>query len=265
MVAPTLLALDFDGVLCDGLLEYFETSWKAYCQVFEPAETTPPPGLAEQFYPLRPVIETGWEMPMVLHALLTGIAADDILQNWRQIVPTLLAKAGLTAEQVMTAVDGTRDRWIQADLDGWLALHRTYPGTLTWLQQMLTSDLRTVIISTKEGRFIHAFLQQQGIEMPRAQIFGKEVRQPKTETLRQLLAKHPGREAEPTRLWFVEDRYKTLQKVEVQPDLNDVSLFLVDWGYNTAAERDEARRDARVNLLSLSTIVQEFSAWVTPA
>ncbi|MGD1906624.1 MAG: HAD family hydrolase [Leptolyngbyaceae cyanobacterium] len=264
MVAPTLLALDFDGVLCDGLLEYFETSWKAYCQVFEPAETTPPPDLAEQFYPLRPVIETGWEMPMVLHALLKGIAAEDILQNWRQIVPTLLTEAGLTSGQVMTAVDGIRDRWIQADLNGWLELHRTYPGTLDWLQNLLASDLHTVIISTKEGRFIHAILQQQGLEMPREQILGKEVQQPKTETLRQLLAQYPGSSAEPTRLWFVEDRYKTLQKVEAEADLNDVSLFLVDWGYNTAAEREEARRDSRVNLLSLSTIVQEFSAWVEP-
>lgn len=265
MVAPTLLALDFDGVLCDGLLEYFETSWKAYCQIFKPAKTTPPPGLADQFYPLRPVIETGWEMPMVLHALLQGIQADDILQDWRQIVPTLLAQADLTAEQVMTAVDGTRDRWIQADLDGWLGLHRTYPGTLPWLQQVLASEVKTVIISTKEGRFIHAFLQQQGVEMPRAQIFGKEVQQPKTETLRQLLAQHPGSSTDPTRLWFVEDRYKTLQKIEAQADLNGVELFLVDWGYNTAAERDAAGRDDRVHLLSLSTIVQEFSAWTEPA
>jgi 3-deoxy-D-manno-octulosonate 8-phosphate phosphatase KdsC-like HAD superfamily phosphatase len=30
MSAPQTLALDFDGVLCDGLLEYFETAWRAY-------------------------------------------------------------------------------------------------------------------------------------------------------------------------------------------------------------------------------------------
>jgi hypothetical protein len=100
--------------------------------------------------------------------------------------------------------------------------------------------------------------------MPREQIFGKEVQQPKTETLRQLLAQHPGSSTAPTRLWFVEDRYKTLQKIEAQSELDGVDLFLVDWGYNTAAERDEARRDARVHLLSLSKIVQEFSAWVEP-
>ena len=34
--APTLLALDFDGVVCDGLREYFQTAWKVYGEVFEP-------------------------------------------------------------------------------------------------------------------------------------------------------------------------------------------------------------------------------------
>gem|GEM_PF-4100580 len=25
---PTLIALDFDGVLCNGLIEYFQTAWR---------------------------------------------------------------------------------------------------------------------------------------------------------------------------------------------------------------------------------------------
>ena len=29
-----LIAFDFDGVICDGLLEYFQTAWQAYCEVF---------------------------------------------------------------------------------------------------------------------------------------------------------------------------------------------------------------------------------------
>ncbi|MCY7286501.1 MAG: HAD family hydrolase, partial [Cyanobacteria bacterium CAN_BIN43] len=32
--APTLLALDFDGVLCNGLMEYFQTAWRVYCQIW---------------------------------------------------------------------------------------------------------------------------------------------------------------------------------------------------------------------------------------
>ncbi|MHC5726941.1 MAG: HAD family hydrolase, partial [Nostoc sp.] len=32
--SPTILALDFDGVICDGLIEYFEVSWRTYCQIW---------------------------------------------------------------------------------------------------------------------------------------------------------------------------------------------------------------------------------------
>ena len=58
-IAPNILALDFDGVLCNGLEEYFLTAWRTYCQVWEPASQEPTEDLALVFYRLRPVIETG--------------------------------------------------------------------------------------------------------------------------------------------------------------------------------------------------------------
>ncbi|MEL6856377.1 MAG: HAD family hydrolase, partial [Cyanobacteria bacterium J06607_13] len=70
MIQPELIAFDFDGVICDGLIEYFQTAWKAYCQLFHPASEQPPEGLSDRFYPLRPVIETGWEMPILIHVLV---------------------------------------------------------------------------------------------------------------------------------------------------------------------------------------------------
>jgi len=63
-------------------------------------------------------------------------------------------------------------------------------------------------------------------------------------------------------LWFVEDRLKTLQLVQQQADLNDVRLYLADWGYNTIAHQEAARNDPRIQLLSLSQFVQDFSVWV---
>lgn len=263
MVAPDILALDFDGVLCDGLLEYFETSWRAYCQLFQPEEVTPPPGLAQRFYPLRPVIETGWEMPMVLYALLHGIEDGEILEHWRDLVPDLLQKTGLTWSEVMATVDGLRDRWIQTDPDSWLDLQRFYPGVVERVQGAMAAGVYTVIISTKEGRFIAAMLQRAGVDFPRDRIFGKEVQQPKTETLRQVIAAARDRGQDPT-VWFIEDRYQTLQKVKAQPDLAGVTLLLGDWGYNTAAEREAARRDDRIHLLSLAQLVQEFDTWLSP-
>jgi hypothetical protein len=68
--SPRILALDFDGVLCDGMIEYFQISKRTY-------ETLWPEIIPEDFFPsfsqLRPVIETGWEMPLLLRSLVLGI------------------------------------------------------------------------------------------------------------------------------------------------------------------------------------------------
>ena len=61
MITPALLALDFDGVICDGMQEYFESAWGAYRRLRPAASSRPPAGLFEQFARLRPIVETGWE------------------------------------------------------------------------------------------------------------------------------------------------------------------------------------------------------------
>jgi phosphoglycolate phosphatase-like HAD superfamily hydrolase len=132
------------------------------------------------------------------------------------------------------------------------------------VQAALAAEVYTVIISTKEGRFIAAMLQQAGVSFPRDRIYGKEVQQPKTDTLRQVIAQFTAEQGTSPSVWFIEDRYKTLVKVKAQADLAAVQLFLGDWGYNTAREREAARHDDRIHLLSLAQLVQGFDAWTQP-
>lgn len=258
MVSPNVLALDFDGVVCDGLREYFQTAWRAYSDVFEPSAGSPSAGLAERFYPLRPVVETGWEMPLVLYGLVSGVPDEDILASWSEIVPQLLAQAKVEPATLAQAVDGVRDRWIQTDVDDWLSYQRFYPGVIDRLRQAMADVGELVIISTKEGRFIQQLLAQAGLELPGDRIFGKEVKRPKYDTLRQFKASHPNQE-----LWFVEDRLKALQAVQHQPDLADIKLFLADWGYNTATDRAVAAPGSGIYTLALPKFCRSFKDWVT--
>jgi phosphoglycolate phosphatase-like HAD superfamily hydrolase len=246
---PDLVALDFDGVICDGLREYFQTAWRAHCQLWMPTSMEQPPaGLAEAFYRLRPVVETGWEMPVVIHALRSGFSEAEILRDWPNLSLELLQHHKVTAQEVARMVDGIRDRWIEQDLPSWLSEHRFYPGVVDWLKSLDNF----AIISTKEGRFIQQLLAQVEIDIPADRLFGKEKLRPKYETLRQLKQRYP-------KIWFVEDRYKTLETVIQQPDLADVVLFLADWGYNLPSERDTARYSARVTLIGLEHLAQGVS------
>lgn len=249
---PNLLAFDFDGVICDGLVEYFQTAWRAYCRVWSPQDKTPPSGLAERFYPLRPVIETGWEMPVLLRSLVLGTAEEQILADWPAIARGQVASEGLEAQSLAAALDGVRDEWIREDLDDWLAQHRFYPGMVETLGRLLQSDrTHVVIITTKEGRFAKQLLERSGVTMPEAQIFGKEVKRPKYDILRDLIEEHQAQSA-----WFIEDRLKALLATAQQSDLQQVRLLLADWGYNTAADRQQAADHPKVELVSL----QDFTA-----
>jgi phosphoglycolate phosphatase-like HAD superfamily hydrolase len=259
---PKILALDFDGVVCDGLIEYFEVAWRTYCQVWPSVHDTPPDDLALRFYSLRPVIETGWEMPVLIKALINGFADEEILQDWLKITPKILNSDHLEAKEIMKKLDGLRDEWIATDLDGWLSLHRFYPGVIERLKKVINSEVKLFIVTTKEGRFVKQLLQREGLELPDTAIFGKEVKRPKYETLRDLIAeeiKHEKLKHES--LWFVEDRIKTLELVKQQPDLGDVKLFLADWGYNTQLEREVGKNDDSIQLISLDQFSQDFSMW----
>lgn len=252
---PKILALDFDGVICDGLIEYFEAAWRTYCQIWH-SLLTPPADLAASFYQLRPVIETGWEMPVLLRALVLGITNEQIMQDWAGIAAQLLKEADLKALDIATLLDQIRDEWITSDLVSWLNLHRFYPGVVEQMQSLLTSPVQPMIITTKEGRFVRALLRQQGVQMPEKWIIGKESQRPKPQILQELIGRDPS-----LSLWFVEDRLKTLQSVQQQPDLNAVKLYLADWGYNTPSERETAHHDPRIQLLSLSQFAQNISVW----
>ncbi|TAF11201.1 MAG: HAD family hydrolase, partial [Nostocales cyanobacterium] len=214
--------------------------------------------LALRFYRLRPVIETGWEMPVLIKALIEGFSDEKILQEWVNITPQILAADNLDAKAVAKKLDTLRDEWIATDLNGWLSLHKFYPGVIERLKMTLVSGVKLYIVTTKEGRFVKQLLQQEGVNLPPAAIFGKEVKRPKYETLHELIEKA---ENKPVRLWFVEDRLKTLQLVQQQSDLDHVQLFLADWGYNTQPEREAGQNDPHIQVISLSHFSQDFSKW----
>jgi phosphoglycolate phosphatase-like HAD superfamily hydrolase len=255
MVKPDALALDFDGIVCDGLLEYFQTAWQTYRHFWPDTPPTPDPDLEPQFQRLRPVVETGWEMPVVLRSLLTGQSEDSILTDWPAIRTKLIAQEQLNPSQIGQQVDAIRDRWIAEDSGGWLALHRFYPGIPEQIQSWLQQDLPVFIITTKEGRFVQALLQRTGIMFPQTSIFGKEGQCPKSETLKSLQEKGF------SEIWFVEDRLETLLRIREISDLQSVQLFLGDWGYNTVGDRQVALKHPTLSLLGLAQFCQGFSQW----
>ena len=254
MITPALLALDFDGVICDGMQEYFESAWGAYRRLRPAASSRPPAGLFEQFARLRPIVETGWEMPTLLHAVLGGAGEAEILASWRP--DAWLANLGATRETAAAALDHTRDEWIARDESSWLAAHRFYPGMIERLRALVGGPIQVYVITTKGGRFAQKLLERQGVALAPSQVYGKEARRPKRAILRELSGGGDG-----AGIWFVEDRLPTLRDVKAEPALARAGLFLAAWGYNTPPERTAAQQDDRISLLSLDRFAGDFESW----
>jgi hypothetical protein len=261
MTTPDILALDFDGVCCDGLREYFETSRRTCARVW-PEDAPPAESAFVAFCALRPVILSGWEMPVLLRAITRGVPRAEILGDWERVRAGLVA-AGTPAGDALIArlgqaLDEVRREWIVADEAGWIALHAPYVG-VDELRHLVAEPPRSVLVTTKEGAFARRILDRWDVRF--ADVQGKETGVHKCLNLRALIAAWQAERGSRPRLAFVEDRLETLRHVATHPDLDDVALFLAAWGYNTEAARAAARADRRIRLLTLERFRQGAASW----
>jgi len=261
MAIPDVLALDFDGVLCDGMREYFETSRRTYVKTW-PGEPAPGDDRLPAFRRLRPVIMTGWEMPLLLRAIAGGHSESEILDAWPTVRDKIAAEghpAGPALVSALTAsLDQARRDWISADREGWLRDNTPY-CSLEEVRRLVAEPGQTVLVTTKEGEFARLILDDWGVRL--AAIQGKEAGTHKCDNLRALIAAYETAHGRRPRLAFVEDRLETLEHVTTHPDLADVSLYLAAWGYNTPQTRARAGGASRVRLLQLDQFRRGLDVW----
>ena len=261
MAIPDILALDFDGVVCDGMREYFETSRRAYARAW-PDAPAPGESLFPAFRRLRPVIFAGWEMPLLVRAIALGRPEADVLAGWTDVRDSVVASDARPHDALVallkSAIDDERRVWIGQDQKGWLTLNVPYEP-VDALRRLAAEPARTVIVTTKEGEFTRLILDAWQVRVE--DVLGKEAGTHKCDNLRALIAAQEKSTGRRPRLWFVEDRLETLEHVTTHSDLADVGLYLAAWGYNTDETRAKAARSQRVRLLELAQFEKGLQAW----
>jgi hypothetical protein len=227
-----------------------------------PSETVPGEDLYPAFRALRPVIMTGWEMPLLLRAIVQGCPQATLLRGWEAIRDELVNVGPLRGPELVSALahtlDEVRRTWIADDPRDWLERNVPY-CSLEEVRRLVKEPERAVLVTTKEGEFARQILDHWGVYL--ADIQGKEAGTHKCENLRALIADYSVAHALRPRLWFVEDRLETLQHVTTHDDLADVGLFLASWGYNTPETRKSVQGDGRIRLLELEQFRHGLAAW----
>nr|XP_012569181.1 uncharacterized protein LOC101510342 isoform X1 [Cicer arietinum]XP_027188833.1 uncharacterized protein LOC101510342 isoform X2 [Cicer arietinum] len=263
-----LYALDFDGVICDSCGESSLSALKAakvrWPGLFDGIDSATEDWIVDQMhivnnFLVRPVVETGYENILLVRLLLEtrtpsirkssvaeGLAVEGILENWSKLKPIIMEEWGENKDALIDLFGKVRDEWLEQDFAAWIGANRIYPGVSDALK---FASSRVYIVTTKQGRFADALLRElAGVTIPPERIYGLGTG-PKVEILKQL-QKRP--EHQGLTLHFVEDRLATLKNVIKDPELDKWNLYLGNWGYNTAQEKEEAEAISRIRVIELS-------------
>ena len=248
MSRPAVLALDLDGVLVDGMEEYWRSSLAAARGLGAPW-TGPLGEIPPAFRSIRPWVHTGWEMVVVAWALAHGAPAEAFLQDYPGALRRWQTRLGQSSVALQDALERHRSACLARDPRAWLAQHRLYPGVAERLRRCRHEGVEWVVVTTKGRDFAAALLEQDDLQP--AAVYGREDG-PKVRVLRRLLEQRQP-------VWFVEDRLPTLEQVTADPQLGGVGCYLAAWGYLRHADRQQLRPPA--HWLDHATFCAPFPAW----
>ncbi len=222
-----LLVFDFDGVLVDGMAEYWWSARRAALRLdpgLQLPELAPP-----AFAPLRPLIHKGWEMVLVAAELATvGFDLEAALAGYDQFCARAIERRSWSPAALQEALEAVRRDAIERDRSAWWALHRPFPGVPQRLRTLAAEGADWLVLTTKGAAFARELLA--AFDLVPLAVYGHEDGSKPEVLLRLALQGRP--------LWFVEDRLPTLEAVRATPGLESVRCFLVSWGYLGPGDRD---------------------------
>lgn len=242
-----VFCFDFDGVICDSAPETALSAWQACGELWPEMSGPLPTETQARFCRLRPVLHTGFEAIPLMRLIALGTTPDAaFFSDWAGLRDRWIRESGLSKPDLLRRFGAQRDRMIAMDEGKWVQLNPFYPGMAALLNDAAARH-EAFILTTKQERFARLLLQHNRVSLAAERVFGLEHNVPKPAILGELMAR-PGLAGR--RFHFIEDRLETLQDVITLPGLNAVRLYLVDWGYNTPAQRDAAAATPRIQVVS---------------
>jgi len=247
-----IFLFDFDGVIVDGMHEYWHSSLLAcekylnspYISVDQELYKTVP----NLFKEIRPWVKYGWEMILIVHEIiktekpLKNHNKDGFINNYHQNCQRILNENSWNAIYLQKILDKSREYQIEKDFEKWVNLHNPYFEVLKFMEILKTREIKTGIITTKGKIFAQKILKALNI-FPEF-VFGYESGT-KIKIAESLTQNYKI-------LGFIEDRKKTLIDIKQNSGTSHIQCFLADWGY--LKEFDRYNLGNEIKLLKLDNL-----------
>ena len=252
MYSNKIFLFDFDGVIVDGINEYWHSSLLACEKYLNSPNITVDQKLYQKvpniFKELRPCVKYGWEMVLIVHEIikkenpLNNSNKDEYIKKYHQNSQRLLKDNCWLTEDLQKILDKSREDQIEKDFEKWVDLHKPFFEVLNFMEDLKIRGIKTGIITTKSKIFAEKILKQLNI-FPEF-IFGYEsgTKIKITEKLTQTYEI----------LGFIEDRKKTLINIKQNSETSHIPCFLADWGY--LKESDKNKLSNEIKLLKLGNL-----------
>ena len=247
-----LLLFDFDGVIVDGMNEYWHSSLLACEKFLNSKQILIDQNLYKQvsntFIEIRPWVKYGWEMILIAYEItkkenpLNNHNKKDFLKNYHQNCQKILLDNAWVAEDLQKCLNESRKYQIVKDFDSWVKLHKPFHEVVNFIKKSKKEKIKTGIITTKGKIFATKILDKLNI-FPEL-IFGYE-----SGTKIQIASKLS---KEYEIVGFLEDRRSTLIDIKSNSETKHIPCFLAEWGYLKKTDRDNLPDE--ISLLRLENL-----------
>ncbi len=250
MSSQKAFLFDFDGVIVDGMNEYWHSSLLACEKYLNSSYISVDQKLYKRvpntFKEIRPWVKYGWEMILIVHEIIKKEDPiknkDNFINNYHQNCKRILKDHSWIAEDLQNILDKSRKYQIDNDFETWVNLHNPFFEVVNFMEELKQKKIKTGIITTKGKVFAEALLKQLNI-FPEF-IFGYE------DGTKIKIAEKLSKDYEI--LGFIEDRKKTLMDIKQNSETSHIPCLLADWGY--LKESDRYKLSDEIKLLKLGNL-----------
>lgn len=213
-----LVFLDFDGVICNSVLECLYSATIAYYSKYLKVQLPSLPlSFKERFVRYRPFIRTGEDYVVLADLVARGVEIHKQEEFDQELQSYPVESLSLFRDLFYQ----TRRELIAHDFLHWMRLNPLYSGVKEPLQEV-AQDPSVYILSTKVSDLIHKILLYHGIDWPEQRILYSHTIT-KKEIIGSILASTGDSQAA-----FLDDQ---LDHLRVAMEDNRISPFLAGWGY----------------------------------
>ena len=226
-----MLIFDFDGVLINSLDEVVLTSYNAATNSLVTALAQVPADLVQMFKNNRFHVQPIGDAIVLMNWCLANCQKNSQTILNREDYEALTHRADIDLVDRTNLIYAIRKRFIDTDIERWLALHQTYQPL--WNQLAQRENYLFVILTNKNHDATYRLCRHFGLNVDTNNIYSGDNGTTKIENMLRI-QKRFGRQP----FFFIDDSFKNLKELDFHFNRNHkvLSLALAAWGYIGAAD-----------------------------